>query len=89
MLSDKVQKGFAQKDMGVPTNPAATKSLKDPALAELVNVRDEAPYVQLYLDTLFGENVGGAMNDSIALMFAGKAGPEDIVKTTQAAAESE
>lgn len=88
MLSDKVQVGFAKKDMGVPTNPAAKKSLSDPALAELVTVRDKAPYVQLYLDTLFGENVGGAMNDSVALMFAGKASPEDIVKTTQAAAEN-
>ena len=42
-----------------------------PLLADLVTVRDNAPYVQLYLDTLFGENVGGAMNDAIALMFAG------------------
>ena len=53
------------------------------------SVRDDAPYVQLYLDTLFGENVGGAMNDAIALMFAGQAGPADIVEATQAAADSE
>src|SRR3712207_7799279 len=44
-------------------------------------------YVQLYLDTLFGENVGGAMNDAIALMFAGEASPQDVVDATQAAAE--
>jgi raffinose/stachyose/melibiose transport system substrate-binding protein len=88
MLSDKVQIGFAKKDMGVPTNPVAKGSLSDPALAELVNIRDKAPYVQLYLDTLFGENVGGAMNDAVALMFADKASPEDIVKTTQAAAQN-
>ena len=89
LLSDEVQIGFAENDMGIPTNPAATGSVSDPALAELVTIRDDAPYVQLYLDTLFGENVGGAMNDAIALMFAGEASPAEIVETTQAAADSE
>jgi raffinose/stachyose/melibiose transport system substrate-binding protein len=45
--------------------------------------------VQLYFDTAFGESIGGAMNDSIALMFAGKATPQDIVKATQQAADEE
>ncbi|MFN8189876.1 MAG: hypothetical protein U0R78_05415 [Nocardioidaceae bacterium] len=57
--------------MGLPTNPAATSSVADPALASLLQVRDSAPYVQLYFDTAFGASVGGAMNDEIALMFAG------------------
>lgn len=89
LLSDEVQTGFAKKDMGVPTNPAAAGSITNPALADLVTVRNDAPYVQLYLDTLFGENVGGAMNDAIALMFADKASPQDIVDSSQAAADSE
>ena len=89
MLSDEVQTGFAELDMGVPTNPAAAGSITNPALADLVTIRDEAPYVQLYLDTLFGENVGGAMNDAIALMFAGQASPQDIVDASQAAADNE
>jgi raffinose/stachyose/melibiose transport system substrate-binding protein len=86
LLSDEVQKGFAERDMGLPTNPAAAGAVKDPALASLLKVRDEAPYVQLYFDTAFGAAVGGAMNDEIALMFAGKATPQDIVAKTQAAA---
>jgi raffinose/stachyose/melibiose transport system substrate-binding protein len=89
MLSDKVQKGFAENDMGLPTNPAAGNSVKDPALAELLKVRDAAPYVQLYFDTAFGANVGGAMNDSIALMFAGEATPQDVVDASQQAADQE
>ena len=89
MLSDEVQIGFAENSMGLPTNPAANGAVADPALADLITVRDEAPYVQLYFDTAFGENVGGAMNDAIALMFAGEASPEDIVEATQAAADSE
>src|SRR6478735_8155541 len=84
-----LQKGFAERDMGLPTNPAATGSVKDPALGGLLKVRDEAPYVQLYFDTAFGQSVGGAMNDEIALMFAGKATPQDIVDKTQQAADAE
>ncbi|OLT53156.1 ABC transporter substrate-binding protein [Cellulosimicrobium sp. CUA-896] len=86
LLSDEVQTGFAENSMGLPTNPAASGAVADPALADLLTVRDEAPYVQLYFDTAFGENVGGAMNDEIALMFAGEASPQDIVDAIQSAA---
>lgn len=89
LLSDEVQKGFAELDMGLPTNSSASQYVSDPALAQLLDVRDNAPYVQLYFDTAFGASVGGAMNDSIALMFAGQASPQDIVDATQAAADAE
>ena len=89
LLSDEIQKGFAELDMGLPTNPTATQYVADPALAGLLDVRDAAPYVQLYFDTAFGPSIGGAMNDEIALMFAEKASPQDIVKATQAAADAE
>ncbi len=89
LLSDEVQTTFAENDMGLPTNPAATGSVSDPALADLLTFRDEAPFVQLYFDTAFGENVGGAMNDEIALVFAGQSSPQAIVDATQAAADLE
>ncbi|GAA2727727.1 ABC transporter substrate-binding protein [Cellulomonas aerilata] len=90
LLSDEVQTTFAENSMGLPTNPAATGSVADPALADLLTYRDEeASSVQLYLDTYFGENVGGAMNDAIALMFAGEASPQDIVDATQTALDNE
>ena len=87
LLSDEVQQGFAENDMGLPTNPAASDSVSDPALAELLAVRDASPFIQLYFDTTFGESVGGALNDTIALMFAGQASPEDVVEATQQAAD--
>ena len=89
LLSDEVQQGFAENDMGLPTNPAASDSVSDPALAELLAVRDEAPFVQLYFDTAFGESIGGAMNAEIALLFAGEATPGDVVDATQQAADEE
>ena len=89
LLSDEVQTGFAENDMGLPTNPAASGSVSDPALADLLEVRDAAPYVQLFFDTAFGTSVGGAMNDEIALLFAGESSPEAIVDATQQAADQE
>jgi raffinose/stachyose/melibiose transport system substrate-binding protein len=75
--------------MGLPTNPAATDSLSDETLAQLIPVRDGGGNTQLYLDTRLGQSVGGAMNDAIGLMFAGEAGPQDIVDAIQSAADSE
>ncbi len=89
LLSDEVQKGFAELGMGLPTNPAASGSVADPALADLLQVRDEAPFIQLYFDTAFGTSIGGAMNDEIALVFAGQSTAADIVTKTQAAADAE
>lgn len=89
LLSDEVQQGFAERDMGLPTNPTATQYVSDPALSGLLEFRDEAPFVQLYFDTAFGESIGGAMNAEIALLFAGEATPQDVVDATQAAADAE
>ena len=73
----------------LPTNPTASQYVADPALAQLLEVRDAAGYVQLYFDTAFGTSVGGAMNDEIALAFAGQATAQEIVDATQAAADAE
>ncbi|HSO70133.1 MAG TPA: extracellular solute-binding protein [Arachnia sp.] len=89
LLSDEIQQGFAELDMGLPTNPTASQYVADPALADLLEVRDAAGYVQLYFDTAFGTSIGGAMNDEIALVFASQASAQDIVDATQAAADAE
>jgi raffinose/stachyose/melibiose transport system substrate-binding protein len=89
LLSDEVQQGFAELDMGLPTNPAATDSLANETLKQLIPVRDGGGKTQLYLDTRLGQSVGNAMNDAIALVFAGQAGPQDVVDAIQSAAESE
>lgn len=89
LLSEPVQTGFAELNMGLPTNPAATGAVADPVLADLLAFRDAAPYVQLYFDTALGTNVGGAMNAAIVNVFAGQADPETIVTESEKAAELE
>ena len=89
LLTDEVQQGFAERDMGLPTNPTATDSLTNETLAQLIPVRDGGGLTQLYLDTRLGQSIGNAMNDEIALAFAGESGPQDIVDAIQSAAEAE
>lgn len=88
LLSDEVQIGFAELNMGLPTNPAASGSVADPALASLLEFRDASPFIQLYFDTALGTNVGNAMNAAVVNVFAG-ADPATIVADTKAAAELE
>jgi raffinose/stachyose/melibiose transport system substrate-binding protein len=89
LLSDEVQTGFAQNDMGLPTNAAASGSVKDPVLADLLKARDGAPFVQLYFDTALGENISGAMNPAIVNIFAGKGTPQQVVDAMTKAAANE
>ena len=89
LLSDEVQTGFAELNIGLPTNPAANSAVADPTLGTLLEFRDAAPYVQLYFDTALGTNVGNAMNAAIVNVFAGQAAPETIVSDSQKAAELE
>jgi len=89
LLSDKVQKGFAEKNMGLPTNPAASGSVADPTLKTLLDFRDKSPFIQLYFDTALGTNVGNAMNAAVVNVFAGKAQPQSIIDDSAAAAKLE
>jgi len=89
LVSDEMQIKFAENDMGIPVNPAAAGSVADPALAGLVEPLGDAPYNHLYLDTQFGESIGGAMNDEIVKMFAGDASPQDIVDAIREAYDAQ
>jgi len=86
IVSDDVQTGFAEAVGGLPVAPAAASAVTNPALVELAEVAGNAGYVQLWLDTAFGPNVGGAMNDGIVAMFAGQGSSQDIVDAMTAAA---
>lgn len=86
IVSDDVQAGFAEAVGGLPVAPAAADSVTNPVLVELAQVAGNAGYVQLWLDTAFGPNVGGAMNDGIVAMFSGEGTPQSVVDNMTAAA---
>ena len=86
IVSVDVQKKFGASGAGLPVTKGSESSVTDPNLIEVLNGKSKASYVQLWLDTSYGANIAGAMNDGIVNLFAGKGTPEDIVKAMQAAA---
>ncbi|MFV0632579.1 ABC transporter substrate-binding protein [Demequina sp.] len=86
IMSDENQAGYTEATGALPVAPAAAEAVSNPVLVELAQVAGNAGYVQLWLDTSFGTNVGGAMNDGIVGIFAGTGTSQDVVDLMTAAA---
>ncbi|WP_062079377.1 ABC transporter substrate-binding protein [Demequina globuliformis] len=89
LVSDDVQRGFVEAVGGLPVAPAATDAITDPVLQEIAQTSSDAAYVQLWLDTLLGQNVGGALNDGVTAQFAGTGDPQNTVDLMTAAAATQ
>lgn len=89
IASDEVQRGFAEAVGGMPTNPNAADGIANPINQEIAQAASNAGYVQLWLDTDLGPNVGGALNDGIATIFGGTGTPQTPVDNMVAAAATE
>ncbi|MFW2513279.1 ABC transporter substrate-binding protein [Demequina sp. SO4-13] len=89
IVSDENQMAFTEATGALPVAPAAADAVTNPVLVELAQVAGSAEYVQLWLDTSFGTNVGGAMNDGIVSIFAGTGEAQDVVDLMTAAALTE
>ncbi|MFZ7088890.1 ABC transporter substrate-binding protein [Curtobacterium sp. RRHDQ10] len=70
----------------IPVNKDAQSVITEPYLKSVLAAYSDAPYVSQYLDTLYGQNVGNALNTSVVDVLAGKGTAADIVKTTDQAA---
>jgi raffinose/stachyose/melibiose transport system substrate-binding protein len=80
------QEGYANAFKTLPANKDAKGVVTDPALKDVLASYDKAAYVELWLDTQYGQNVGNALNGGVVNMFAGKGTPADIVTAVKAAA---
>lgn len=80
------QEAYADAFKTLPANQDAQSVVTDPALKSILEAYNEAPYVTVWLDTLFGQNVGNALNTSVVDMLAGKGGAADIVSAVNDAA---
>ena len=89
LTSADVQKGFATATGSLPVNPGATSAVASPIMQKIAAVAGSAAYVQLWLDTTYGTNVGGAMNDGIVALFGGTGTPQNIVDLMTAAAATQ
>ncbi|MGC4175112.1 ABC transporter substrate-binding protein [Demequina sp.] len=90
IVSDDVQRGFAEAVGGLPVNPNAADAVAHPLNQKIAQAASNAAYVQLWLDTDLGPNVGGgAMNDGIVAIFGGTGTPQGVVDNMVAAAATE
>lgn len=70
---------YAKAFQTVPANTEAQKSITDPLTKQMADSVAKAPYVSFWLDSLYGQNVGTALNTSVVKLFAGKGDVQDII----------
>jgi raffinose/stachyose/melibiose transport system substrate-binding protein len=80
IMQKKYQEGYATAFQTLPASKDAQDVVTDPALKTILAAYNKAPYVSVWLDTLYGQSVGNALNASVVDMLAGKGSPADIVK---------
>lgn len=85
-MQKKYQEGYAKAFQTIPASKDAQAGVTDPALKEILASYNSAPYVQVWLDTLFGQSVGNALNTGVVNMLAGKGDAAGIVKAVNDAA---
>ncbi|WP_431837539.1 extracellular solute-binding protein [Cellulomonas sp. Y8] len=83
------QEGYAEAFVTLPASKDAQSVVTDPALQDVLASYNDAAYVSVWLDTLFGQNVGNALNTSVVEMLAGSGSPDKIVEAVNAAAAKE
>jgi multiple sugar transport system substrate-binding protein/raffinose/stachyose/melibiose transport system substrate-binding protein len=83
------QEGYAEAFVTLPASKDAQSVVTDPALQDVLAAYNDAAYVSVWLDTLFGQNVGNALNTSVVVMLAGSGSPDKIVVAVNAAAAKE
>jgi raffinose/stachyose/melibiose transport system substrate-binding protein len=85
-MQKKYQEGYATAFQTLPASKDAQSVVTTGALKDILTAYNDAPYVSVWLDTLYGQNVGNALNSGVVDMLAGKGSPDAIVKATNDAA---
>ncbi|QEE60710.1 extracellular solute-binding protein [Salinibacterium sp. dk2585] len=89
IVSEDVQRRFAESGAGVPTHPAAADALTDPNLQASAAALSEATYVQLWIDSALGPAFGAPLNQAVVNIFAGSGTPQDVVAALEQTAASQ
>lgn len=85
-MQKKYQENYAKAFQTLPASKEAQAVVTDPVLKTILEAYNSAPYVQLWLDTVYGQSVGNALNTGVVNMLAGKGDPAGIVQAMNDAA---
>jgi raffinose/stachyose/melibiose transport system substrate-binding protein len=81
------QRAGAEIGMIVPTVGGAEDAVSsDPIMSQILEMRNAAPYFQLYYDQFLPPSVGEAVNDAVETLFVGVASPEEAAQAVEDAA---
>ena len=86
MTTKDVQEGYYKAFNAIPANKDAQSVITEPYLKSVLEAYNKAPFVSQYLDTLYGQNVGNALNTAVVDVLAGQGTPADITKAVDEAA---
>ncbi|AEV86982.1 sugar ABC transporter substrate-binding protein [Actinoplanes sp. SE50] len=87
LLTKDVQEAYYRGFNALPVNRAAQGAVTEDYLKAVLDTYNKAPYVSVWLDTLYGQNVGNALNVSIVNLLAGKGDVAGIIKAVNDAAK--
>jgi raffinose/stachyose/melibiose transport system substrate-binding protein len=89
IVQKEYQEGYADAFVTLPASKEAQSVVTDPALQDVLASYNDAAYVSVWLDTLFGQNVGNALNTSVVNLLAGTGDADGIVQAVNDAAAKE
>jgi raffinose/stachyose/melibiose transport system substrate-binding protein len=86
ILTKDVQEGYYKGFQSLPVNKEAQGVVTEDYLKAVLDAYNAAPYVSLWLDTIYGQNVGNALNVGVVNLLAGKGDVAGIIESVNAAA---
>ena len=86
ILTKDVQEGYYKGFQALPVNKEAQGVVKEDYLKAVLDAYNAAPYVSLWLDTIYGQNVGNALNVGVVNLLAGKGDVPGIIQAVNDAA---
>jgi raffinose/stachyose/melibiose transport system substrate-binding protein len=82
-----VQIAYYKAFNSLPISKEAQTAVTEPYLKAVLDAYNKAPYVSQWLDTVYGQNVGNALNVAVVNMLAGKGDVAGIIKAVNDAAK--
>jgi raffinose/stachyose/melibiose transport system substrate-binding protein len=87
LLTKDVQEAYYKAFNALPVNKDAQGAITEPYLKAVLDAYNKAPYVSQWLDTVYGQNVGNALNVGVVNLLAGKGDVDGIIKAVNDAAK--
>ncbi|MBB2947049.1 raffinose/stachyose/melibiose transport system substrate-binding protein [Actinoplanes lutulentus] len=87
ILTKDVQEGYYKAFNALPVSKDAQGAVTEDYLKAVLDAYNKAPYVSQWLDTIYGQNVGNALNVGVVNLLAGKGDVAGIIQAVNDAAK--